>query len=453
MSDAVDRGGVPPDMPAGAQDGQHALHRAIGPFQLFAYTLGGMLGAGIYGLVGRAAGDLGNAVWLGFAVAMVAALLTGLSYASLGSRYPRAGGAAYVTQRAYGMRLLTWTVGLAVMASGLTSVATQSRVVAVNLLALFPVGVPPVIVALGFLMLVGGLVFRGIRESMAANIVCTAVEFLGLVLVILVGLPYWGSVDLLEVPSPDGITATMLLSGAILTFFAFIGFEDSLNVAEECRDPSRTVPIGIVGAMLAATVLYMAVAVTAVSVVPYAELARAPSPLAAVTARAAPWLPGWAYIAITIFAVANTALLNYVTASRLAYGMARDGLLPKPLARVHPATRTPHVAVAVLFVLLVALMLAGDIGQLASATVLLLLTVFMIVNMALVVLQRRPGEPRGGFEVPAFVPVLGALVCGALLFNRVAGGDWRAPAMAGAILVAILALYALMRPRTTARTA
>ena len=91
--------------------------------------------------------------------------------------------------------------------------------------------------------------------------------------------------------------------------------------------------------------------------------------------------------------------------------------------------------------------------QLASATVLLLLTVFMIVNMALVVLQRRPGEPRGGFEVPAFVPVLGALVCGALLFNRVAGGDWRAPAMAGAILVAILALYALMRPRTTARTA
>ncbi|MBP0446556.1 amino acid permease [Roseomonas sp. SSH11] len=427
--------------------GQPELQRSIGPFQLFAYTLGGMLGAGIYGLVGRAAGNLGNAVWLGFAVAMVAALLTGLSYASLGSRYPRAGGAAYVTQRAFGMRLLTWMVGLTVMASGLTSVATQSRVVAVNLLSLFPIGVPPLIVALGFLLLVAGVVFRGIRESMAANVVCTLVEFLGLVFVILVGIPYWGGVDLLETPSPDGITASLILSGAILTFFAFIGFEDTLNVAEECKDARRTVPFGIIGAMLAATVLYMAVAVTAVSVVPFRELAEAPSPLAAVTAVAAPWFPGWGYVAITIFAVANTALLNYVTASRLVFGMARDGLLPAPLARVHPGRRTPHIAIGALLVVLVALVLAGDIGQLASATVLLLLAVFTVVNAALLVLQRRPGEARGGFEVPSFVPALGAVVCLTLLGNRVVAGDWRAPALAGALLLVILALYALMRPR------
>ena len=422
------------------------LHRTIGPFQLFAYTLGGMLGAGIYGLVGRAAGELGSAVWLGFAVAMVAALLTGLSYASLGSRYPRAGGAAHVVGRAYHRPLLTWVVGLAVMASGLTSVATQSRVVAANLLALFPFpGVSPLLVALGFLLLIAGIVFRGIRESMAVNIACTAVEFLGLLLVIVVGVPYWGGVDLLEAPTAEGINASMLLSGAILTFFAFIGFEDSLNVAEECRDPRRTVPFGIVGAMLAATVLYMAVAVTAVSVVPWQELAVAPSPLAAVTARAASWLPGWTYVAITVFAVANTALLNYVTASRLAFGMARDGLLPAVLGRIHPGTRTPHVAIMVLFVLLVVLVLAGNIGQLAAATVLLLLAVFTVVNLALLVLQRRPGEPAGGFEVPAFVPALGALVCSVLLVNRVTTGDWRAPAIAGAILAVILSLYALRR--------
>ena len=423
------------------------LRQTIGPFQLFAYTLGGMLGAGIYGLVGRAAGELGNAVWLGFAVAMVAALLTGLSYASLGSRYPRAGGAAYVTQRAFGMRLLTWVVGLAVMASGLTSVATQSRVVAVNLLSLVPAGVPPLIVALGFLLVIGGVVFRGIRESMALNVLCTAVEFLGLAFVILIGIPYWGSVDLLATPSPDGITASLLLSGAILTFFAFIGFEDTLNVAEECKDAARTVPFGIVTAMVAATLLYMAVAVTAVSVVPWQELSHAPSPLSAVTAVAAPWFPGWGYVAITIFAVANTALLNYVTASRLVFGMARDGLLPRALARVHPRTRTPHVAIAALFVILVALVLAGDIGQLASATVLLLLAVFTVVNGALLVLQRRPGEARGGFEVPSFVPALGSVVCLTLLGNRVATGDWRAPALAGVILLVILGLYAIMRPR------
>jgi amino acid transporter len=171
-------------------------------------------------------------------------------------------------------------------------------------------------------------------------------------------------------------------------------------------------------------------------------------------ARAAPWLPPWVYVAITVFAVGNTALLNYVTASRLALGMARHGLLPAPLARIHPRTRTPHVAVGALFVVVLALMLAGDITQLASATVLLLLAVFTGVNLALVVLQRRPGEPPGGFEVPSFVPILGAIVCAALLVNRVAavlsGGDWRAPALAGAVLLAILALFLVVRPRAVA---
>ena len=148
-----------------------------------------------------------------------------------------------------------------------------------------------------------------------------------------------------------------------------------------------------------------------------------------------------------MFAVANTALLNYVTASRLTYGMARQGLLPPVLGRIHPGTRTPHMAIAALFVVVVALMLSGDITQLASATVLLLLAVFTLVNLALLFLQRRPGEPRGGFEVPSFVPALGSLVCLALLVNRVATGDWRAPALAGAVLVAIAALYAVVRPR------
>jgi amino acid transporter len=434
--------------PSGAAAGEPALRRSIGPFQLFAYTLGGMLGAGIYGLVGRAAGQLGAAVWLGFIVAMVAALLTGLSYASLGSRYPRAGGAAYITHRTFHRPLMTWMVGLAVMMSGLTSVATQSRVVVENLLRLVEVpGVPPTLLSIGFLMVIAGVVFRGIKESMWMNIVCTVVEAGGLLLVIAVGSAYWGSADLFETPTAEGITAQLLLQGAILTFFSFIGFEDTLNVAEECHDPQRTVPLGIISAMLVATVLYIAVAITAVSVVPWRELAAAPGPLAEVMSRAAPWMPGWFYVAITVFAVANTALLNYVTASRLTYGMARQGLLPAVLGRLHEGTRTPYMAILALFVVVVALMLSGNITQLASATVLLLLAVFALVNLALVVLQRRPGEPRGGFEVPSFVPALGALVCLALLLNRVATGDWRAPALAGAVLVAIAALYVVVRPR------
>jgi amino acid transporter len=434
---------------------QPTLRRTIGLAQMTFYGLGGMLGAGIYGLVGKAAGQMGSAVWIAFLVSMVAALLTGLSYASIGSRYPRAAGAAYVTQRAYGLPLLTYVVGLAVMCSGLTSVATQSRVVAENLQRLVGLeAIPATWLALGFLLLLAGIVFRGIRECMWLNIICTTVEAVGLLLVIAVGARYWGSASLFETPAqPDGssgLTMLLVMQGAVLTFFSFIGFEDTLNIAEEVKNPRRTLPWGIVLAMLGATAIYMAVAITAVSVVPWRELAAAPGPLAEVMARAAPWFPQIGFVAITIFAVSNTALLNYITSSRLAYGMARQGLLPSSLSRVHATRRTPHVAVLALFVIVVALALVGNVTQLASATVLLLLLVFAVVNGALIVLKLRPGEERGGFEVPIIVPALGALVCAALLVNRVVGGDWQAPVLAGAILVGILLLYALMRPRHVA---
>ncbi|HEV2606010.1 MAG TPA: APC family permease [Microvirga sp.] len=429
-----------------------ALARSIGPVQMTLYGLGSMLGAGIYGLIGQAAGAVGNAVWLAFLVAMVAALLTALSYASLGSRYPRAGGAAYVTQRAYGMPLPSFVVGMTLVCSGLTSVATQSRVFAANLQTLAGLdALPTWTLALGILLLLAGLVFRGIRESMWVNVLCTCVEAAGLLIVIAVGIRFWGSVDLLEVPAPsaggEDIMALLILQGAVLTFFAFIGFEDTVNVAEECKDPQRTVPIGLIGAMAIAAVLYVLVAITAVSVVPYGELAKAPGPLTEVMNRAAPWFPSVVYTLITLFAVANTALVNYITASRLIYGMARQGLLPERLGAVHARTRTPHVAILLLLAILTPLALLGTIAQLAAATVLLLLTVFAVVNGALFILKRRADEPRGRFEVPLFVPALGALVCLMLVAVRVSTGDWRAPAIAGGLLLGVVAIYAVLRPK------
>lgn len=425
------------------------LHRSIGPTQLALYGLGSMLGAGIYGLVGQAAGQVGNAVWLAFLVALVVALLTALSYASIISRHPRAAGAAYVTQRAYRFPLLSFVVGVAVVCSGLTSVATQSRVLAANLAQLFGwQSIPVEFIAVGFLLLMAGVVFRGIRESMWVNVLCTLIEAAGLLIVIAVGVSYWGSVNYLEVPTGLGQDSFFLLvlNGAVLTFFAFLGFEDTINVAEECRDPESTIPIGLIAAMTAAAILYVAVAITAVSVVPYQELATAPSPLTAVVSKAAPAFPAFVFTLITIFAVANTALVNYVTASRLVYGMSRQGLLPAPLGKVHAKTKTPHLAILLLFAILIPLALYGTIGNLAAATVLLLLIVFCVVNSALVVLKRRPGEKPGLFEVPIWVPALGALVCAALIAVRVSTGDWRAPAIAGVMIAATLALYFVMRP-------
>ena len=440
---AIDMGSAP------AATREPTLDRSVSLWQVTLYGLGSMLGAGIYGLVGQAAKDLGSAIWIGFLVSMVAAMLTGLSYANIVSRYPKAGGAAYVTQRAYGAPLLSYVVGLTVVCSGLTSIATQSNVVAQGLQQLFGGSfLPTWVLALGFLLLVAAVLFRGIKESMWANVVCTIVEASGLILVVLVGFSYWGTNSLLEFPPQEGGAsgaaglALLVMQGAVLTFFSFIGFEDMLNVSEEVKNPSRNMPLAIVFAMLAATIIYMAIAITAVSVMHWSELAGSEGlALVAVVEKAAPWLPPALFTAISIFAVSNTALVNWIMGSRLLYGMSKQGLMPAALGRVHPTRRTPHVAILALLVVVAALAMVGDIKELASATVLLLLSVFTVVNVALVVLKRRPSERTGEFEVPVFVPMLGAAVCAALILVRLGQGSWTAPVIAIGLLLAIAALY------------
>ena len=435
---------------AAASAGEPTLRRTIGLSQMVLYGTGSMLGAGIYGLIGQAAGAMGAAVWLAFLIALIGAFLTAFSYASLGSRYPRAGGAAYVTQRAYQHGLLTHAVGIAVACSGLTSIAAGARVIANNLQRLPLLDSWPV-TTLALLYLVGlaCIVYRGIRESMWVNVGASVIEGAGLLLVIAVGFRFWGTADLFETPVSDagtGIGLVFVVQGVVLTFFAFLGFEDTLNVAEEVKNPSRTLPIGLIIALGITAILYVGVAITAVSVVPWRELAQAGAPLAEVMSRAAPWFPGWAFIALTVFAVANTGLINYITASRLLYGMARDKRLPKSLAKVHRNRRTPHVAIVLILAVLVALILSGDVSQLASATVLLLLLVFSIVNTALVILKLRPGEPRGTFEIPIAIPALGALVCFALFVLRTTSGDSRATVIAGVLIAGSAVLYFAIRP-------
>ncbi len=440
-----------------AESASHSLERSISGWQVALYGLGSMLGAGIYALVGKAAGTLGNAIWLAFFAAMIVALLTGLSYACVGSRFPRAGGAAYVTQHATGLPWLSYVVGICVMMSGLTSMATGSQAMAGAIGKGLGMELPVKLVSIGIVFLVGLLIFRGIRESMWANVVCTVVEASGLLFIIVVGTRFWGSVDYFEMPSErasfDGVTLMLILQGAVVMFFSFIGFEDILNVSEEVKNPSRNVPFGIVTAMILATIIYMAVAITAVSVVPWHELAKSEGPLMDVAKRAAPWFRGIdsVYLVITLFAIGNTALLNYIMGSRLLYGMSRQGLLPGALGRVHPVRRTPHVAIVVLFTIVTTLILAGGVKELAESTVLLLLMVFAVVNASLVLVKLRKGEERGAFEVPMFVPVLGCVVCLVLIAVRVrtswsVEGGLTAPLVALGIVASALVLYRITKP-------
>jgi basic amino acid/polyamine antiporter, APA family len=438
--------------------GEHELRKHLNAWQIGLYGLGSMLGAGIYALVGRAAESLGNAIWLAFLAAMIVALLTGLSYACVGSRYPKAGGAAYVTQRALGKPWLSYVIGLCVMMSGLTSMATGAQAMAETIGKGLEMDLPVKLVAIGIVLLVGLIIFRGIRESMWVNILCTLVEAAGLLFIIAVGMKFWGSVDYFETPArleggTSAIPMMLILQGAVLMFFSFIGFEDILNVSEEVKNPRRDVPLGLIGAMIVATIIYMAVAITAVSVIPWADLAKSPAPLMEVAKAAAPWFKNIdsIYIGITLFAIGNTALLNYIMGSRLLYGMSRQGLLPAVIGRVHAKRRTPHNAIVILFFIVTALILSGSVKQLAESTVLLLLMVFTVVNVSLIILKRRPGEARGGFEVPIFVPVLGALVCLTLVIVRVESawstkGGYVAPLVALAIVLVSLGLYFVTRP-------
>lgn len=427
------------------------LARTMGLWSLAIYGVGDMLGSGIYALIGKAAGIMGNAIWLAFVTSMVAALLTALSYACIGSRYPRAAGAAYVTHRAFGRPFLSYVIGLAVMASGLTSMATATQAFGRYFRELVP-NTPLPLLMIGFILVLSFINFRGMRESTWLNLVCTAVEVGGLLFIIAIGLRFWGDVNYFEVPTNggggSGLTAGLVLNGAVLTFFSFVGFEDLLNVAEEVKEPQRTLPRGLLLAMVIVTVVYISVSISAISTVPYAVLAKSEGPLVEVVRRGAPWLHPSVFSFISMFAIANTALLNYIMGSRLAYGMARQGLLPGIIGRVHATRRTPHVAIALLMLVVLALAFSGDIKDLGKATAALLLGCFTVVNLALVVLKLRPGEPRGHFEVPIVVPMLGSATCLLLLVNT----QWAELKIVGILLAGITAMYLALRPKVAPET-
>lgn len=434
------------------------LHQAIGPVQLAFYAAGSMLGAGIYGLIGQAAGLSGNAIWMSFLVALVAALLTCLSYASLGSRYPKAGGTAYIVERAFRSKRAGFVVGLMLLSSALIGIPTLSLLFARSFVGAFGLGdafISPIAITL--LLVLALVIFRGIRESVWLNTLCFVVEALGLLLIIATGISHWGGIDYFEIPPASGANLpafdpmlVAVMSSTILTFFAFIGFEDTLNISEECKDPQRTLPRGLMAAMGLVTLIYVSVAVTAVSVVPWAQLAESKNPLTDVIRITAPAIPPSLFSMIALFSITNTILVNYVTASRLLYGMAHQGLLPRFLGEVHVGRRTPHIAVFVLFVLCLPVAIFGSIAQMAAASVLLLLSVFTIMNISLVVLQRRKDEAKGKFEIAPIFPMLGAAVCVILIIARAVTGEWLAPTLTGGIIATILVGYWLYARRIPA---
>ncbi len=252
------------------------------------------------------------------------------------------------------------------------------------------------------------------EESSALNIVCTTIEASGLVVVILVaslfvfgGGEATATTAIVETPATGWIP---ILQGASLAFYAFIGFEDIVNVAEEVKNPERNVPKAILLSLGIAGIVYILVSWLATQVISPVELANSKAPLLDVVSQSQPNFPRIIFTFVPLFAILNTGLLNFVTASRLLYGMSREGLLPAWLGKLHPRRATPYRTLIVILPIAITLALSGRLEFLAGATATLLLAMFCLVNISLLITKRR--EPRAsGFQVPLLVPALG------LLFN------------------------------------
>ncbi|MCJ8518007.1 amino acid transporter [Pseudorhizobium tarimense] len=396
------------------------LKRVMGPGLLLLFIIGDVLGTGIYALTGEVAAEVGGVVWLPFLIAFVVAILTACSYLELVTKYPKAAGAALYTHKAFGIHFVTFLVAFAVMSSGITSAATASRAFAANFATSFGFesgawGVP--LIASLFIALVALVNLRGVSESVKMNVVLTLVELSGLLIIIAIGA--WaiarGQGDVsrawsFEAPGERGMVWGVI-AATTLAFFAMVGFEDSVNMAEETKDPSRMFPkvlltgLGITGA------IYVLVSISAITLVPAAELGEGETPLLKVVQAGAPAFPVSIFGIITMFAVANSALINMLMASRLIYGMSRETVLPSIFGHVHGERRTPDVAIIFTTILAVALILfAGGVPELGGTTSLLLLCVFTVVNIAVLVL-RRDQVSHKHFRTPTPLPVLGAICC------------------------------------------
>lgn len=401
--------------------GPGRLKRSLGLFALVAYGVGDILGAGIYVLIGKMAGLVGNACWISFLIALAVASLTGLSYAELGSRFPRSAGESFYTLKAFGRPLVSYLIGFLVLVSGVVSMAVVSQGFAGYVTALWPF-LPGRGIILCFFLVLTVINFLGMRESSITNIFCTALEISGILIVIAAGFGSFGRVNYLEIVPPAGMkVSTALFQGAVFAFYAFIGFEDMVKAAEESREPEKLIPRAIVWSISIAACLYVLVALAAVSVVPASELAESQAPLMRVVQTGFPGIPPVLFTLIALFAVTNTALVNFVMGSRLLYGMAREGLAPRALAHIHPKRNTPDRAIVTLLVVAVPLALAGNLATLAQSNSLMLLTVFFLVNISLAVIKLRPAETVPPFRIPVVLPILGALTCLGLIFYIQAG--------------------------------
>lgn len=415
------------------------LRRTLGLFEITLSGIGTIVGAGIYTLIGESAGLAGNALWISFALSAVAAIFTGLSYAELASMFPKASAEYEYTYQAFG-RFPAFIIGWLIILSGVIGAAIVSLGFAGYFQALTGASLLPS--ALLLLVVLSACISLGIKQSARMAIVLTTIGASGLIFIILLGVPYMGGTDLLEM-SPLGFSG--IFQASALIFFAFLGFEEIVKLSEEAKDPEKNIPRALILAISASIVLYIMVAISAVSVLGWERLSQSSAPLADIAYFA---LGPNAFLIISVMALSaatNSTLFMLLTSSRIIYGMAQSGSLPPILATVHPRRRTPWAATLLCMVLAMIFVFLGDIAFVTNLSNFTVFVTFITINAILIVLRYRRPETCRPFHVPISCGRLPLLPMLGIFFNvfMLAQLRWQVMAI-GLCLMIIGGLVALL---------
>jgi amino acid transporter len=396
-------------------DQESGLKRSITGAQLFFYTLGDVLGSGIYVLIGLVAAAVGGAFWIAFAAGVAVAAITGAAYAELVTKYPQAAGASLYVKKAFGSQALTFLVTVSFLSASFAASGSLATGFASYFAELWSAP-PALLVSLLFVVALVVVNFIGITESVVMNMLMTFVEVAGLLIVLVIGLWYilegnadFGVLTEIDVSGDYGNPALAVLAGVAFSFFAMTGFENTANVAEETIDPHKAFPRSLVGGMLVAGVVYVLVSMAAALTVPVDTLAESDAALLEVVKQGI--LPISSDFMTTLFsiialiAITNTTLVTIVTQPRILYGMANEDVVPGVFAKIHPVRRSPWVGLLFSGVIVSALLITGTVvvqagggidlvGRLATVTVVFLLAIYALVIVTCLKLRGQDEHDR-----------------------------------------------------------
>jgi APA family basic amino acid/polyamine antiporter len=401
--------------------------------------VGIIIGAGIYVLIGSATAVAGTGVWLSFVLAAALSALTAMSYMELSSMFPSAAGEYAYARHVFPDRV-AFLVGW-VMIAGLMVAAAVVSLGFARYASHF-LSLDQRLAALTLLVLAGAVAAYGIRESALLTVVLSLIQVGGLLLVIVIGIPHVGDVNLIAGATPAGV-----FSGAALVFFAFIGFDEVTTLGEETKNPTRVVPLALGLALGVSTLLYVGVAVASVSVLGPDRLADSERPLADVVERVTGNTSGSLMAGLAVISTMNTTLLIVTSVSRVLYGMSKMGALPPLFSWVSPGRRTPVVAIVIAVAVAAAFVPLKDLTLIASVTDVAVYLVFLAVNSAVVVLRLKLPDRERPIRIPGSVgrvPVI-PVVAFVAVVGMLTQLQLEAMALAGLLIVAGALVY-LLRP-------